>query len=119
MISKYNLMENIELLGFKSNPFPYVRNSKLALLTSKHEGLPMSAIECMILDVPVINSGVDGLEVLFENNKDFICKTLKDYSVTILKILHGDQSYSKKCKNIIKDAVDMRLYIKNINQTYK
>ena len=48
-IDNNNLNKNIELVGFKSNPFPYIKNSRLALLTSKFEGLPMSVIECLIL----------------------------------------------------------------------
>lgn len=119
LIEKYDLKKNIDMLGFKKNPFPYINNSKVALLPSKHEGLPMSVIECMILDVPVINSGVDGLSTLFKNNKEFICNNIEDYCATILKILNGDTSYEKKCKNIIKDAINMKDYIAKISDVYK
>lgn len=117
-IKKYELEENIDMLGFKTNPFPYIKNSKVAILPSKHEGLPMSVIECMILNVPVINSGVDGLKTLFKNNNDFICKNINEYVETILKEIE-DRNLSKECKNIIKKEIDMKNYIKQINDVYK
>ena len=119
LIEKYGLNKNVDMLGFQSNPFPYIKNSKVALLPSKHEGLPMSVIECMILNVPVLNSGVGGMATLFKNDKKFVCKNLKQYCTTIEKILNGDDSYKKDCKRIIKDAVDMEKYIRRINEIYK
>ena len=44
LIKKYNLENNVEMLGFKENPFPYIKNSKVALMPSSHEGLGLVAI---------------------------------------------------------------------------
>ena len=117
-IKEENLENNIDMLGFKKNPFPYIKNSKVAILPSLHEGLPMSVIECMILDVPVINSGVDGLKTLFKNNKEFICNDIEEYVETIKKELKT-KLLSKKCNEIIKKETDMDSYIKKINSVYK
>ena len=119
LIKKYNIENNIEMLGFKSNPFPYVKNSKVAMLPSKHEGLPMSVIECMILNVPVLNSGVDGLKSFFAGYEDFFCKSVDDYCDKIEQILDGNEYYSKSCKEIISDAVDIKNYINKINSVYE
>ena len=119
LIKEYNLENNIDMLGFMKNPFPYIKNSKVALLPSKHEGLPMSVIECMILDVPVLNSGVGGMAMLFKDDKKFICNSIEQYCDTISKILEGDSSYRDDCQRIIKDATDMSYYIEQINKVYK
>lgn len=118
LIKKYKLTNNVDMLGFVSNPFPYEKNSKVAILPSIHEGLPMSVIESMILGVPVINSGVDGMKTLFLNYPEYICKSVDDYVNKISDIIEGNKEYSKKCKSIIKDAIDINNYIKTLNEIY-
>ena len=39
------LQENVRLLGYKSNPFPYIKQSEIFVLSSKFEGLPNVLIE--------------------------------------------------------------------------
>ena len=119
LIKKYNLEKNIVMLGFKENPFPYEKNSKVSILPSKAEGLPMSIIESMVLDIPVLNSGVGGMKTLFKNNTDFICTNLDDYCKKIDSIMSGDITLKMQCKDIIKEATDMDNYIKQINKVYE
>lgn len=121
LISELNLGNQIDLLGFKENPFPYVKNSKIAIMPSKFEGLPMSAIECMILNVPLLNSGAGGLKELFSKNKEFICKDEFDYTKKIEKLLNNKNTYDKykkECTNIIKDYINIDSYILKINKVY-
>lgn len=119
LIKEYNLEDNIDMLGFLDNPFPYIKNSKIALLTSSYEGLPMSVIECMILGVPVLNSGVGGLASLFRKYPDFICDTVDDYVNAIDGILSGNKNLSKYCDKIIRDVVDIKQYIKKQENLYE
>ena len=119
LIKEYGLDENVFMKGFVANPFPYVKNSKIALLPSLSEGLPMSVIECMILDVPVLNSGVDGMAVLFNGYPDFICKSVDEYCEIIKLIIDGKKKLSKDCKKIIRDSIDMKKYMNKINDLYK
>ena len=118
LIKKYDLNDNIDMLGFKQNPFPYIKNSKIALLTSKCEGLPMVVIEEMILNVPVLNSGVDGLGMLFEAYPEFICHSVAEYKDKIVDILDGNTEFKSKCPAIIEKYVDMENYIVKINEVY-
>lgn len=118
-IREYGLEKNIDMIGFIDNPFPYIKNSKISLLPSLHEGLPMSVIECMILGVPVLNGGVDGLKSLFVNYPDFICETVEDYCEKIKLILNNKKNLGKYCDEIIKDAVDMDNYIMSIQNVYE
>lgn len=119
LIKKYHLEKNIDMLGFQNNPFPYIKNSKVALLPSLHEGLPMSVIECMILNTPVLNGGVDGLETLFKNNKEYICNNIDEYCKKIELILTNKINLNKDCNKIIKKHIDMNNYIKKINKLYE
>ena len=51
-----NLSSNIKLLGFKENPYPYIKLSDIFVLTSKFEGLPNVLLESIFLKTPVIST---------------------------------------------------------------
>lgn len=115
-----NLTNNINLVGFKSNPFPYVKNSKLEVLPSKYEGLPMSTIEAMILGVPVINSGVGGLSSMFKNYPKYICRNMNEYIDCIEKLLEDkNEDYKKDCSKLIVNFTDIDSYSKKIEKIYR
>lgn len=119
-IQNNNLEDNIELLGFQSNPFPYIKNSKIAVLTSSTEGLPMSVIECLILDTPVVHTGVGGLGDLYINHKNYICNTEEEFAEVISIMLDTDlKKYKKDCKALIKDCTDINGYSRKIEKIYK
>jgi len=44
----------IHFLGFKENPYPYLKEAKFLILSSKYEGFPMSVIESMACGTPVV-----------------------------------------------------------------
>lgn len=119
LINKYNLHDNVDMLGFCENPFPYMKNSKIGLLPSLHEGLPMTVIESLILNVPVLNGGVDGLSILFKDYPDFICNTVDEYCEKILKILNGELDLKKDCELIIEKSVDIKGYINKFLDIYR
>jgi glycosyltransferase involved in cell wall biosynthesis len=47
-IKDLNLEERVLLLGFRSNPYPYLAKAKLLVLSSDYEGLPTVLIESLI-----------------------------------------------------------------------
>ena len=54
---KDNKMDNeILLLGYQSNPWKYLTNSDLFILSSKWEGFGKVIVEAMLLGIPVISS---------------------------------------------------------------
>lgn len=51
-----NLQENVELLGYKSNPFSYIKQSDLFAFTSLYEGFGNVIIESMACGIPVVST---------------------------------------------------------------
>ena len=73
-LKTYNIWENNEInldadvffLGFKKNPFKYIYNSDIFILSSISEGFPNSLVEAMICNLPIISSdcGTGSREIL-------------------------------------------------------
>lgn len=69
---QHNLhLENTVIFGgYKANPFPYVKNADLFVVSSRQEGLQTAMCEALILGTPVISTLVSGAaEVLGENSE--------------------------------------------------
>jgi len=56
MIRERGLQDKVVVLGFQQNPYKYIKNAKLLLLSSDREGLPTIVIESLILNTPVIST---------------------------------------------------------------
>ena len=69
LVVEENLQDNVHCLGFMSNPYGILKNSKVMLMTSRWEGTPMCALEAMALGVPIVSTPTDGLCELVENGK--------------------------------------------------
>ena len=59
--------ENVQFLGFQSNPIKMVHDSKAMILTSRWEGTPMCALEAMALGTPVVSTPSDGMKDLIQD----------------------------------------------------
>jgi glycosyltransferase involved in cell wall biosynthesis len=46
--------DDVRLMGFQANPFPFVRQADLFLLTSDFEGLPNALLEAQALGIPAV-----------------------------------------------------------------
>ena len=56
MVKEKNLENSVEILGFKRNPYPYIKNAKALILSSEREGLPTVLIESLILGTPIVST---------------------------------------------------------------
>ena len=55
-ISALKLTDRIELPGFVDNPYKYIKNCDVFLLSSKWEGLPTVLIEALAMDVKIVST---------------------------------------------------------------
>lgn len=55
-------VDNVYLLGNKSNPYPYIKQADCLLLCSLYEGLPTVVYESLILHTPVLSTLVAGID---------------------------------------------------------
>ena len=109
-IKKYNLENDIILLGQQLNPYPFFKNAKLFLHTAKHEGIPTVLIESMALDTVVsaysCPTGVK--ELLGENDEYGALSPLNDRRTIVEKtfeLLNNEEKYDEY-KSKIEERVE-------------
>ncbi len=56
LIKELNLEEYIDMPGFINNPYKYMANSDLFVLSSKYEGFPNVLIESLACGIPIIST---------------------------------------------------------------
>ena len=56
MIRELGLEKRVDVLGFKKNPYPYIKHAQLLILSSEREGLPTVLVESLILNTPVVST---------------------------------------------------------------
>lgn len=88
-IEDNHLEEQIKLLGFKKNPYPYIKQANLYVCSSIYEGFSTAATESLILGVPVLTTEVSGMrEMLGDNEYGMITKnTDEDFEAGLRRLL--------------------------------
>jgi glycosyltransferase involved in cell wall biosynthesis len=68
-INENDLEDNIRLMGFHSNPYPYIKRADIFVCSSRTEGFSTVATEAIILGKPVITTNCAGMEELLGDSK--------------------------------------------------
>ncbi len=66
-IDKNNLEKQVKILGFKENPYPYIKSSIATVTTSLSEGFSLVLVESLCLNTPILSTDVGVARELIEN----------------------------------------------------
>lgn len=120
---RLNLESNVTFLGFQSNPYKILHDSKLMIMTSLWEGTPMCVLEAMSLGVPVVSTPTDGVKVVVENNvTGFLGETDKeimDFCKAILTNPTTRADMSTASIERARELMDIDTYKKRILEAYR
>lgn len=61
-----HLEDCVHFIGAKSNPYPYIRQADLYVLTSRYESQPMVVMEALTLGVPVLSTSFESVNEIVE-----------------------------------------------------
>lgn len=101
LIEERNLQNNVKLLGMKKNPYPYINLCDYIVITSDHEGFPVTFLEAMALNKKIISTiSVSDDEIELSNYGSIISKDIDDMKKQVLEIL--------KDNNIINKNIDFQ-----------
>jgi len=117
-VKKLGLEEKVHFLGWKENPFKYVKRSKVFALTSLWEGLPMVVLETLALNIPLVAFKTRGghVEVLED------CCPLVDYPneeqfAQILIKLLTEETFYRQIQQKEEEKIE-RFRVENIADQY-
>ena len=89
-ITTFNLADRIHLIGFKTNPYKYMKRAVGLILYSSYEGFPNVVLEAMYCKTPVIISNFEGAEELVNHKENgFIVEQndVNDLSNSMLELI--------------------------------
>lgn len=102
-IHKNNLSEAVHLIGFKENPWKYVKKADLFVCSSWTEGFSTAVTESLIVGTPVVTTLCSGMrEMLGDNEYGLIVENNEDALYEGVKHLIDDKMfleyYGKRAK---------------------
>lgn len=68
-LKRLGLQETVTMLGFSSNPYPYLKKADFYIMSSRHEGFPTIIAEALILNKPVSATNISGIRDLLQDGK--------------------------------------------------
>jgi glycosyltransferase involved in cell wall biosynthesis len=97
-IDANNLQNLISLDGFEKNILPFLASLDLFVLCSLHEGLPMSLLEAMTMEIPVVCTEVGGIkEIITDGFSGLLVQNNDPISLTnAITKLQQDKTLRKK-----------------------
>ncbi|MEB2356520.1 glycosyltransferase [Bacillus pumilus] len=106
-IKRLSLEKNVILKGFTQNPDAEFRTARMSISTSVFEGCPLSIMESIVNNCPVITYNYDyGASTLVKNNfNGFVVEQyeVKQLANKIIELLKNDEQYqifSENCQEI-------------------
>jgi len=115
LCSELGIAENVDFLGFQSNPMKMLSCSKCLILPSRWEGTPMCALEAMALGVPVVSTPTDGLvDLIDEGENGFLSEEDAVFADRVVQLATDSALRETMSRNAAEKAVKI-----NDVQTYK
>lgn len=117
-INALHLEKNVKLLGYKSNPYIYMKQASCFVLSSFFEGMPNVILEAMYTGLPIISCDcISGVRDVLAPKTDINYRnknmTKEEYGI-LVPIMKED-----KAVNYLADAMIEMLQDKKINDYYR
>ena len=122
MKQEQHLEENVDLVGFQQNPFPYIAACRVMAMPSLWEGFPMAAIEALSLGKPIVATPVSGLRDIIAEDCGGLADDVKQMANKILFCLTASANQYNVMAHCARQRVrhfgDIREYINAIEKVY-
>lgn len=70
-IAQYGIQDSVIFLGYRQNPYKYVKRADVFVCSSLHEGYSTAVSESLIVGMPVITTRCSGMEELLGENDTY------------------------------------------------
>jgi glycosyltransferase involved in cell wall biosynthesis len=100
LISIKNL-HNVKLLGFKDNPYKYMKKADMFICSSRVEGYSTVVSEALILGIPVLTTDCAGMDEILENGRyGLVVENTTDGILAGMKKILSDSQVFKKYSDL-------------------
>ncbi len=79
LIDELGLSDSVDLAGFVKNPYAYIKKSRLFVMSSIHEGLPVAMIEVMACVTPVVACACPSVAEMITDGVNGLLAPVGDY----------------------------------------
>lgn len=121
LIKKEGLQNNIDLLGFKKNPYVYMNASKILCMTSKWEGYGLVLLEANCQGTPVLSTKTSGAMEVLGDDAIELCNTDEEFIQKIELLITDSVEYTKWCQKSIdrvNNILPLETYMDQIRGIY-
>ncbi len=91
LASKLKISNRVAFLGYKKNPYSYLKEADIFLLTSEYEGFPNVLLEANLFGLPVVSfNSIGGVSEIIKDKKNGILVPQKDIDLFATAIKNID-----------------------------
>lgn len=120
LVERLNLQDKVIFKGNVLNPFKFMKQAKIVLLTSKNEGFPNVVLEALACETPVIAFNCQsGPSEIISNNENGILVENQNFEAfkTALNEMISNKELYLHCKKNAKSSVE-RFSLENIGNQW-
>lgn len=118
LIKEYDIADCFKLLGVKNNPFPYVKNADIYVLSSRHEGYCLATLEAKILGKVIVATDIPSNREQITNYENGILCELdsEKFAYEIISVMNNPKLKKEIEDNLAKENFD---YTSEFEKLYK
>lgn len=92
-IAELGITEKVILVGWKKNPYPYIKNASLTIISSDSESLSSVVIESLILRTPVISTDCIGPKEILQSELSAFLSPISNHALLAQNITKAISKY--------------------------
>lgn len=122
LIHQYDLQDNIEMAGFTENPYRYMKQSRLLVMTSRWEGFGLVALEAGAFGIPVLSTPTSGCTDILGEEAPELYGNDDEFIEKVFRLRDDRESYAQwktRARKRVKSFDNIQTYRDCIQRIYK